>query len=119
MPAKRQPRETIMTDTPGAAGKGYIYVEMTINDPKRFRDYTQLSAPAVAAAGGCYPVAGVTPEVLEGRFDAHRVVLVEFESVERARAFYHSAAYQAAKLKRVGVADFKMLLLPGAPPRQR
>ena len=108
-----------MIDTPGEPRKAYIYVEMTINDPDRFRDYTQLSAPAVHAAGGCYPVAGVTPEVLEGRFDAHRVVLVEFESVEGARAFYHSAAYQAAKLKRAGAADFKMLLLPGSPPRQR
>jgi uncharacterized protein (DUF1330 family) len=108
-----------MTDTPGETRKGYIYVEMTINDPERFRDYTQLSAPAVRAAGGCYPVAGVTPEVLEGRFDAHRVVLVEFGSVEGARSFYYSAAYLAAKLKRAGVADFKMLLLPGSPPRQR
>ena len=108
-----------MTDAPAQAGKGYIYAEMTINDPERFRDYTQLSAPAVHAAGGCYAVAGVIPDVLEGRFNAHRVVLVEFASLERARAFYHSAAYQAAKLKRAGVAEFKMLLLPGSPPRQR
>ncbi len=31
-----------------------------------------------------------------------------------ARKFYHSAAYQAAKQKRAGVAEFKMLLLEGA-----
>ena len=49
--------------------------------------------------------------------NAHRIVLVAFESVDRARAFYHSAAYQAAKLKRAGAADFKMLLLQGSRDR--
>ena len=108
-----------MTDTPAGSGKGYIYVEMTIHDPERFKQYTALSASVVQAAGGWYPVAGVKPEVLEGSFAAHRIVLVEFDSLERARAFYHSAAYQAAKLKRTGAADFKMLLLPGAARRER
>jgi len=108
-----------MTDTPARSAKGYIYVEMTIHDPERFKHYTALSAPAVRAAGGWYPVAGVKPEVLEGSFAADRIVLVEFDSLERARAFYHSAAYQAAKLKRAGAADFKMLLLGGAVRGER
>jgi uncharacterized protein (DUF1330 family) len=111
--------ETIMSQTPAGKGKGYIYVEMTIHDPARFKGYTALSAPAVAAAGGSYAVAGVRPEVLEGACTADRIVLVAFDSPERARAFYHSAAYQAAKLKRLGAADFKMLLLEGAPRAQR
>jgi uncharacterized protein (DUF1330 family) len=108
-----------MTELTGSSPKAYIYVEMTIYDPERFKAYTALSAPAVHAAGGCYPVAGVKPEVLEGSFAADRVVLVAFPSLERARAFYHSAAYQAAKMQRLGAADFKMLLLEGAPGRQR
>jgi uncharacterized protein (DUF1330 family) len=112
--AASREQESAMTDTPAGPGKGYIYVEMTIRDPERFKQYTALSAPAVQAAGGWYPVAGVKPEVLEGSFAADRIVLVEFDSLERARAFYYSAAYQAAKLKRAGAADFKMLLLPGA-----
>jgi uncharacterized protein (DUF1330 family) len=103
-----------MTDTSGNAATAYIYVEMTIRDPDRFKAYTALSAPAVHAAGGRYVVAGTRPEALEGAFDAHRVVVVEFPTLERARAFYHSAAYQAARRKREGVAEFKMLLLAGA-----
>ena len=108
-----------MSKAEGERGKGYIYVEMTIHDPERFKQYTALSAPAVNAAGGSYRIAGVRPEVLEGSVAADRIVLVEFDSPERARAFYHSAAYQAAKAKRADVADFKMLLLRGAPPRER
>ena len=101
-----------MSETPDKTA--FIYVEMTIRDPERFKQYTALSAPAVHAAGGRYVVAGVKPEVVEGAFDAHRIVVVQFPSAERARAFYHSVAYQAARRKRVGAAEFKMLLLEGA-----
>ena len=103
-----------MSSTQPKDAPAYIYVEMTIRDPERFKQHTALSAPAVNAAGGRYVVAGVRPEVVEGTFDAHRIVVVQFPSVERARAFYHSAAYQAAKQKRAGAAEFKMLLLQGA-----
>ena len=65
-----------MTTPTPKPGRGYIYVEMTIKDPVLFKDYTSLSAPAVHAAGGTYIVAGVRPDVLEGDFAAHRIVVV-------------------------------------------
>ena len=99
--------------TETARGRGYIYVEMTIRDPEGFKNYTALSAPAVHAAGGRYIVRGARPEFLEGSADANRIAIVEFESVDRARAFYRSAAYQAACEKRLTAADFRMTLLEG------
>jgi uncharacterized protein (DUF1330 family) len=105
---------TTMSEPTRKAGKGYIYVEMTIRDPQGFKQYTALSAPAVHAAGGRYIVGGVRPECLEGAVDADRIVVVEFETAARARDFYHSAAYQAAREKRLPAADFKMVLLEGA-----
>lgn len=95
-------------------GRGYIYVEMTIKDPEGFKQYTALSAPAVHAAGGRYIVRGVPPEVLEGSTKANRIVIVEFETVAKAREFYHSAAYQAARQKRLSAAEFRMTLVEGA-----
>ena len=89
-------------------GRGYIYVEMTIKDPKGFKQYTALSAPAVHAAGGRYIVLGVRPEFLEGSTEANRIVIVEFDSVAKAREFYHSAAYQAARQKRLTAAEFRI-----------
>ncbi len=103
-----------MSHTRAEPATAYIYVEMTIRDPDRFKEYTALSAPAVHAAGGRYVVAGTRPEVLEGSFDAHRVVVVAFPTLEQARTFYRSAAYQAAREKRKGAAEFRMLLLEGA-----
>ncbi len=70
-----------MSHTRAEPATAYIYVEMTIRDPDRFKEYTALSAPAVHAAGGRYVVAGTRPEVLEGSFDAHRVVVVAFPTL--------------------------------------
>ena len=95
------------------SGRGYIYVEMTIKDPEGFRQYTALSALAVQAAGGRYIVRGAQPEFLEGSTDANRIVIVEFETAEKARQFYHSAAYQAARLRRLSAAEFRMTLVEG------
>jgi uncharacterized protein (DUF1330 family) len=87
---------------------------MNITDPEAFRQYTALSAPAVHAAGGRYIVPGRAPEMLEGASSADRIVIVEFDTVARAREFYHSAAYQAARAKRLLAAEFRMTLLEGA-----
>ncbi len=48
--------------------------------------------------------------VLEGRFDANRLVVVEFPSSEDAKTFYNSPEYQAAREKRIGACDFNMVL---------
>jgi uncharacterized protein (DUF1330 family) len=108
--------EQAMTTKGARPGRGYIYVEMTIKDPTGFKQYTALSAPAVHAAGGRYIVRGVQPEFLEGSTQAHRIVIVEFDSAAQAREFYHSAAYQTARQKRLSAADFRMTLVEGPPP---
>jgi uncharacterized protein (DUF1330 family) len=121
-PAKRHCRqdldamERIMAIDNEKPGLGYIYIEMTIKDPEGFKQYTALSAPAVQAAGGRYIVRGARPEFLEGSTDANRIVIVEFDTAAKARDFYHSAAYQAARLKRLSAAEFRMTLVEGPAP---
>jgi uncharacterized protein (DUF1330 family) len=105
-----------MTAQNATTGRGYIYVEMNIKDPEGFMQYTALSAPAVHAAGGRYIVRGVRPEFLEGTTNTERIVIVEFDTAAQARAFYHSAAYQAARQKRLSAAEFRMTLVEGPPP---
>jgi uncharacterized protein (DUF1330 family) len=103
-----------MANETSKRGRGYIYVEMKINDPEGFKQYTALSAPAVHAAGGRYVIRGVRPEYLEGHSDAQRIVLVEFDSVAKAKEFYDSPAYRAAREKRALAAEFRRTLLEGA-----
>jgi len=38
----------------------------------------------------------------------------EFPDVEAAKKFYHSVEYQAARQKRLGAAEFHMIVVEGA-----
>ncbi len=42
-------------------------------------------------------------EFLEGQLDCNRVVINRFDTIDAAKAFYHSVEYQAAKSKRSGL----------------
>jgi DNA gyrase subunit B len=75
-----------------------------------------LAQAAIAQYGGQYLVRGGNSEVLEGKWTPpQRMVIVEFESIEQARRFYHSTEYQAARKARE-TARRKGLLEGGGMP---
>jgi uncharacterized protein (DUF1330 family) len=91
----------------------YIVTIITVTEPESFEQYRTLAGPAVAQYGGKFLVRGGARTILEGRFDANRLVVLEFPSSDVARAFYDSPEYQAARQKRIGAADFDMVLVEG------
>ncbi len=94
-------------------GKGYVWAEMHPTDMDKYMEYPKLSTPVVQQFGGTFIVRGGAPQVLEGDRPPGRVVIVEFDSPERARAFYHSPAYQEALKWRVRYARSYLCLLTG------
>ena len=82
-------------------------------DPVRYDDYKLLAPPSIAAYGGRYLVRGGTTTVLEGEWAPRRVVVLEFPNAERARAWWESPEYAAAKALRQSCADTQMLLIDG------
>ena len=76
--------------------KGYwLSVYRSISDPAKLADYGKLAGPAIQAAGGRVLSRGVAVKAFEAGL-LQRVVLIEFDSVEKAVAAYHSEGYQAA-----------------------
>ena len=70
-----------------------VYNEIVHED--KVAAYAQLAAPALEAAGGTYVVRGLPDQIYEaGR--RTRTVIIEFDSVEAARAAHDSPAYQEA-----------------------
>jgi uncharacterized protein (DUF1330 family) len=53
------------------------------------------------------------PTVLEGDWHGHQTVVLEFESVDAARAWYESEAYQDAAKLRQAAADCNAVILAG------
>ena len=94
--------------------KGYLIAEAKVLDPLAYETYKALAQAAIVEYGGRYLVRGGTTEMLEGNWSASpRLVIVEFDSVEQAKKFYHSPAYRAAREARAGAADMNMLVVSG------
>jgi uncharacterized protein (DUF1330 family) len=72
---------------------------------------------AGAAMGGVNILAVDTaPEVVEGTWHGDQTVVLEFESVDAARAWYESEAYQKAAKLRQSAADCNAVILAGFEP---
>jgi uncharacterized protein (DUF1330 family) len=81
--------------------KGYwIVVYHSMKNPEAFAAYAKLAPGATAAYGGRYLVRGTPAKFYEKGLN-QRVVVVEFDSLEKAVAAHDSPAYQAA-LKALG-----------------
>jgi uncharacterized protein (DUF1330 family) len=88
---------------------------MSVHKPEAYEAYRALAAPAIAKHGGRFLARGGKHEVLEGRFPGSRVVVVEFENYDKARAFYDSPEYRAAREQRLGAtSEFNLLVVDGA-----
>ena len=93
--------------------KGYVISRVDILDPEAYAKYAAAATKAIADHGGKPLARGGRYEALEGSARARNVVL-EFESYDAARAYYHSEQYQAAKALRAGAAHMEMVLVEGA-----
>lgn len=90
----------------------YWIAHVTVTDPDRYKGYQALAPAAFAAHGARFLARGGAFEVKEGpALDRH--VVIEFPSMEAARACYASAEYQAAKAQRDGACIAHVTLVEG------
>jgi uncharacterized protein (DUF1330 family) len=92
----------------------YIIAQINVKDPAKYQEYAKLAGPANVKFGGRFLVRGGKKTVLEGDIPFERIVINEFKDVATAKAFYDSVEYQAARQKRLGAADFNMIIVEGA-----
>ena len=92
--------------------KGYVISRVDVTDPDAYARYAAAATKAIAAHGGRPLARGGRHEALEGKARARNVIL-EFDSYDAARAYFHSAEYQAARAMRKGAAEIEMVLVEG------
>ena len=94
---------------------GYMIGNITITDPEAFAEYGRLVPARVAAFGGSYVVRGGTPEAVEGDYRPVRIVVLRFDSVERAKEWYYSAEYAPLKEMRMQASTGDLYFVEGVP----
>ena len=72
---------------------GYIIIDSEVTDAVLFGEFAGKVGDVVEAYGGKYLARAGATEVVRGDFTPHRVVIIEFESVERAREYVNSPEY--------------------------
>ncbi|MCZ6695205.1 MAG: DUF1330 domain-containing protein [Acidobacteria bacterium] len=92
---------------------GYVIIDVKITDPERYQEYRTLAAATLEAYGGRYLARGGKAETLEGDWDTGRIVVLEFDSIERARAWWASEEYSAPKAVRQSASVTRMILVEG------
>jgi uncharacterized protein (DUF1330 family) len=92
---------------------GYVIALLDVTDPEAYERYKAAAPPTIAAAGGRYLARG-GESTLEGKHDGRRVVILEFPSVEAARAWHQGSAYaEARKVRESCARNVTFLLVPG------
>ncbi|WP_164207095.1 DUF1330 domain-containing protein [[Micrococcus luteus] ATCC 49442] len=88
----------------------YVVVALEVNEEEQFAEYVEK----VADSFGLYSVDVLASsselEVIEGVAPSERIVILRFESPERARSWYSSPEYQRALPLRHAAADTKFMV---------
>jgi uncharacterized protein (DUF1330 family) len=91
----------------------YVIVEIDILDPVGYEEYKKLAAASVEKYGGKYVIRGGTTEVLEGDWDPKRIVVLQFESANRAKEWLSCEEYRDPRKMRHRTAKTNMILVEG------
>jgi uncharacterized protein (DUF1330 family) len=84
-----------------------------IEDPAASRRYAGEALKSPAAFQAQYLVRGSKIQTLEGEAPKGNIVVIGFESVERARGWYYSPAYEAIKPIRQNSSKSRILIVEG------
>lgn len=91
----------------------YIIARVNVTDAEKYKGYQALTPNAIATNGGKFLARGGEVTTLEGNAETRRVVVLEFETTDAAKAFYDSPEYREARAARENAADFEMFVVEG------
>jgi len=95
----------------------YIAFLIDIRDQAAFTSYARAAAPTYALHGGSVALRGPIIDIIEGNLKTEpgtRLVVLQFPSLLKARAWWHSPQHQAAaELRRPPVSDSRVFLIDG------
>jgi uncharacterized protein (DUF1330 family) len=91
----------------------YVIVDLEIVEPIEYEEYKQRAGATVEKYGGKYIVRGGPCETLEGDWDPKRIVVLQFENAEAAKAWLNSPEYSEPRKMRHRTAKTQMILVAG------
>jgi uncharacterized protein (DUF1330 family) len=91
----------------------YLIANVDVKDAAAYEKYRELAPATIEQFGGRFLARGGQVESLEGDWAAKRLVIIEFPSMDRAKAWWSSDEYGPAKALRQSVAVSSLTLVDG------
>ncbi|EJF11667.1 DUF1330 domain-containing protein [Pontibacter sp. BAB1700] len=91
----------------------YIIVEVEVKDPATYEEYKKLTPGSLKPFDGKFIVRGGATELLEGEQEPQRIVILEFPTMEKAKAWWSSEEYAPAKALRQSASSTRMIAVEG------
>ncbi len=92
----------------------YVIGEIEVTDPATYADYGRQVLATIQKHGGRFVVRGGAVDPLEGGWTPKRIVVLEFPSMAKARAWYDSAEYAPLIDLRQKASRGKLIAVEGA-----
>ena len=73
----------------------YLIADVQVHDAETFATYSAQVPATLEPYGAKFLVRGGASEVIEGEWQPHRIVVIEFPDMESLKAWHASDAYQA------------------------
>ncbi len=93
--------------------KGYFIFTEDVKDQDGMNAYSGKALPTIFQSGGKPIVVEPNAEVIEGAWHGQQTIILEFESVDAAKAWYNSPEYQAVIGERHAAADSNAVIVNG------
>ena len=91
----------------------YVIVDVEVKNLEKYAEYRKLAPETVRAHGGKYLARGNKIEYWEGNWTPKYIALVEFETFEKAKAWYESPEYVSIRSSRQENTNSKIVLVDG------
>ena len=91
----------------------YIIATIEVTDPEKFEVYRGQVPDTIEKHGGRYLARGGEVSVVEGDQPERRTVVLEFDSLEKAKGWYYSEDYAGPKELRIASTISNVMIVDG------
>ena len=91
----------------------FVIARVEVTDWDKYNEYLKVGPGTLAKYGGRFIARAGEVVTLEGPEETSRMVILEFPSLNRAKAWYNSQEYQDAKKLRTGASIGSLVAIDG------
>ena len=101
------------SSSPEGPMAAYLIADIEVRDQAAYDEYRTRVPASLVPYDGKFIVRGGATEILEGDWEPGRIVVIEFPTAERAKAWWNSVEYRDVKDIRQRSASTRMVLVEG------